>query len=60
MEEGAEDGMAILPLISQIYMNYIRMKELRTFQQIRLNTVINLNQHRPQRLIPVTYSRSTR
>jgi len=41
MEEGAEYGSAILPLISQIYMNYIRMKELRTFQQIRLNTVTN-------------------
>jgi hypothetical protein len=60
MEEGAENGSAILPLISQIYMNYIRMKELRTFQQVRLNTVFNFDQHRPQRLIPAMHPRSMR
>jgi hypothetical protein len=57
MEEGAEDGRAILPLILQIYMNYIYMKELRTFQQVRLKSVINFDQHRPERMIPVRYSR---
>ena len=34
-------------------MNYIRMKELRTFQQITPNTVINVDQHRLERPIPV-------